>query len=51
MTNTPTDDQPVFVAEEPEHCHECYPLVTQCGGEREVWSSRAKQAVHCFVTW
>ncbi len=27
MTETPTDDQPGFVAEEPEHCHACYRLI------------------------
>jgi hypothetical protein len=27
MTATPTDDQPGFVAEEPEHCHGCYRLI------------------------
>jgi hypothetical protein len=27
MTSTPTDDQPGFVAEEPEHCHACYRLI------------------------
>ena len=26
MTDTPNDDQPGFVAEEPEHCHACYTL-------------------------
>ncbi len=26
MTNTPADDQPGFVAEEPEHCFACYRL-------------------------
>ena len=27
MTNAPNDDQPGFVAEEPEHCHACYRLI------------------------
>ena len=27
MPETPTDDQPGFVAEEPEHCHACYRLI------------------------
>jgi hypothetical protein len=27
MTETPTNDQPDFVAEEPEHCHACYRLI------------------------
>ena len=27
MTETPTDDKPGFVAEEPEHCHACYRLI------------------------
>ncbi len=27
MTDTPTDDQPGFVAEEPEHCQACYRLI------------------------
>ena len=27
MINTPTDDQPGFVAQEPEHCHDCYRLI------------------------
>ena len=27
MTATPNDDQPGFVAEEPEHCHACYRLI------------------------
>ncbi len=27
MTNTPTADQPGFVAEEPEHCDACYRLI------------------------
>jgi hypothetical protein len=27
MTDTPTDDMPGFVAEEPEHCHACYRLI------------------------
>ena len=27
MTETPTDDQPGFVAEKPEHCHACYRLI------------------------
>ena len=27
MTETPNDDQPGFVAEEPEHCHACYRLI------------------------
>jgi hypothetical protein len=27
MTDTPTDDLPGFVAEEPEHCHDCYRLI------------------------
>jgi hypothetical protein len=27
MTHTPTDDLPGFVAEESEHCHECYRLI------------------------
>jgi hypothetical protein len=27
MTETPADDQPGFVAEEPEHCHDCYWLI------------------------
>jgi hypothetical protein len=27
MTKTPTDDQPGFVAEEPEHCHAGYLLI------------------------
>jgi hypothetical protein len=27
MRETPTDDQPGFVAEEPEHCHACYRLI------------------------
>jgi hypothetical protein len=26
MTDTPIDDQPCFVAEEPEHCDACYRL-------------------------
>jgi hypothetical protein len=26
MTETPSDDQPGFVAEELEHCHACYRL-------------------------
>ena len=27
MTETPTDDQPGFIAEGPEHCHDCYRLI------------------------
>ena len=27
MTDTPTDDRPGFVAEEPVHCHACYRLM------------------------
>jgi hypothetical protein len=27
MTETPTDGQPGFVAEGPEHCHACYRLI------------------------
>ena len=27
MTETPNDDKPGFVAEEPEHCHACYRLI------------------------
>ncbi len=27
MTDTPTDDQPGFVAEKPEHCFACYRLI------------------------
>ena len=27
MTEAPTDEQPGFVAEEPEHCHACYRLI------------------------
>jgi hypothetical protein len=27
MTDTPTDDQPGFIAEEPEHCFACYRLI------------------------
>jgi hypothetical protein len=27
MTDTPTADQPGFVAEEPEHCRACYRLI------------------------
>jgi hypothetical protein len=27
MTETPTDDKPGFVAEEPEHCRACYRLI------------------------
>ena len=27
MTEIPTDDQPGFVAEEPEHWHDCYRLI------------------------
>ena len=27
MTETPTDDKPGFVAEEPEHCHACCRLI------------------------
>jgi hypothetical protein len=27
VTETPTDDRPGFVAEEPEHCHACYSLI------------------------
>jgi hypothetical protein len=27
MTEIPTDDQPGFVAENPEHCHACYRLI------------------------
>jgi hypothetical protein len=27
MTDTPTDDMPGFVSEEPEHCHGCYRLI------------------------
>jgi hypothetical protein len=27
MTDTPTDDTPGFVAEEPEHCHACFRLI------------------------
>ena len=27
MTETSTDDQPGFVAEEPKHCHACYHLI------------------------
>ena len=27
MTDTPTDDQPGFVAEEPEHCFACFRLI------------------------
>ena len=28
MTNTPTDDQPGFMAEKPEHCFACYRLIS-----------------------
>lgn len=31
MTETPPDDKPGFVAQEPEHCHDCYGLI-QPGG-------------------
>ena len=27
MTHTPTDDQPGFIAEQPEHCFACYRLI------------------------
>ena len=27
MTKSPTDDLPGFVADEPEHCHDCYRLI------------------------
>jgi hypothetical protein len=27
MTNTPTADQPRFIAEKPEHCFACYRLI------------------------
>ena len=27
MTETPNDDRPAFIAEEPEHCHACYNLI------------------------
>ena len=27
MTDTPTDDQPGFVAYKPEHCFACYRLI------------------------
>jgi hypothetical protein len=27
MTETPDDDQPGFIAEEPEHCNACYRLI------------------------
>jgi hypothetical protein len=27
MTETPTDDQPGFLAEEPEHCFACFRLI------------------------
>lgn len=27
MTETPTNDQPSFVAEQPEHCFACYHLI------------------------
>ena len=39
MTETPTDDKPGFVAEEPEHCHACYRLIQPgwaCGTIRSV---------------
>jgi hypothetical protein len=26
-TKSPTDDEPGFAAEEPEHCHDCYRLI------------------------
>jgi hypothetical protein len=27
MTEAPTDDQPGFIAEGAEHCHDCYRLI------------------------
>jgi hypothetical protein len=27
MIETPTEDQPGFVAEDPQHCHGCYRLM------------------------
>lgn len=27
MPDIPIDGQPCFVAEEPEHCHDCYRLI------------------------
>lgn len=43
MTDTPTDDQPGFVAEEPEHCHDCYRLIRR--GQR--YFLTIEQAVVC----
>ena len=43
MTDTPTDDQPGFAAEEPEHCHDCYRLIRR--GER--YFPTIEQAVVC----
>jgi hypothetical protein len=43
MTETPTDDQPGFVARKPEHCHDCYRLI--CPGQ--TYFLTIEQAVVC----
>jgi hypothetical protein len=43
MPDTPTDDQPGFVAEEPEHCHDCHRLIR--AGQR--YFLTIEQAVVC----
>lgn len=43
MTETPTDDQPGFVAGDPEHYHDCYRLIRS--GQR--YFLTINQAVLC----
>jgi hypothetical protein len=43
MTGTPTDDLPGFVAEEPEHCDDCYWLI----GPGQRYFLTIEQAVVC----
>jgi hypothetical protein len=43
MTKNPTDDQPGFLAEHPEHCHDCYRLIRP----GQSYFLRMEQAVVC----
>jgi hypothetical protein len=48
MTETPTDDQPGFVAEEPKHCHDCYRPIRP--GQRHFLAiGRASQCPDCVT--
>jgi hypothetical protein len=43
MKDTPTDDMPGFVTEEPVHCHACYRLIRP----GQTWDLTMGQAILC----